>query len=65
MNSFHFTNTIWQERCDKKIAKLKKDYESKLDSCEKKLEELKKKTRRIKKTKTKRTKTKIANVHYI
>ncbi len=38
MNSLHFTNTIWQERCDKKIAKLKKNYESKLDSCEKKLE---------------------------
>lgn len=49
MNSFHFTNTIWQERCDKKLDKMKKDYESKLDSCEKKLEEFKKKPKEPKK----------------
>ena len=49
MNSLHFTNTIWQERCDKRIAKLKKNYESKLDSCEKKLEEFKKEPKEPKK----------------
>ena len=51
MNSFHFTNTIWQERCDKKLDKMKKDYESKLDSCEKKLEEFKKKPKEPKEPK--------------
>jgi len=37
MDSFPLTNTIWQNRCDRKIEKVKKEYNSKIELCEKRL----------------------------